>query len=250
MKRWLLLWLAATAPALRAQTAEDLFQRGNEAYRLGNFREAISQYEAILNQGLVSAEVYFNLGNAHYRQGAVSRAILAYERARRLSPGDEDIEHNLRLANLRTLDRIEPLPELFLVDWFHAATGVFPLSTTAMITFIAWVALFSSLALLSALRIPAMGRIARWTVPLSLVVVLLCGLLLVAQSIKYNDRSEAIVVARVVTAKTSPDPRSVDAFVLHEGLKVRLGDQVGDWVRITLADGKVGWMKSGDCERI
>jgi len=31
-------------------------------------------------------------------------------------------------------------------------------------------------------------------------------------------------------------------FVIHEGLKVRLEDTLDDWVKIRLADGKIGWI--------
>ncbi|TSA20631.1 hypothetical protein D4R75_07265, partial [bacterium] len=63
-------------------------------------------------------------------------------------------------------------------------------------------------------------------------------------------RNDAIVTASVSTVKTSPDAQSLDAFVIHEGLKVTLSDSVGEWVKIVLADGKVGWIRSQDCERI
>jgi SH3-like domain-containing protein len=69
----------------------------------------------------------------------------------------------------------------------------------------------------------------------------------VADSRAGND---AIVSGGVVTAKTSPDTQSVDAFVVHEGLKVRLSDAVEGWVKIVLADGKVGWIRATDCEHI
>jgi tRNA modification GTPase len=42
----------------------------------------------------------------------------------------------------------------------------------------------------------------------------------------------------------------VQGRVIHEGLKVKLSDAVGDWVKIVLADGKVGWIRSQECERI
>jgi len=54
----------------------------------------------------------------------------------------------------------------------------------------------------------------------------------------------------VVTAKTSPDAQSLDAFVAHEGLKVKLSDAVGEWMKIVLPDGKVGWIRAQDCKRI
>jgi tetratricopeptide (TPR) repeat protein len=97
-----------------AQTAVDEFERGNTYYREGQFERAVDAYEKILSQGVTSPALYFNLGNAYYRTGKNALAILAYERALHLEPNDPDIKHNLDLANLKTVDRIEPLPELFL----------------------------------------------------------------------------------------------------------------------------------------
>lgn len=43
--------------------------------------------------------------------------------------------------------------------------------------------------------------------------------------------------------KSSPDEKGTDVFVLHRGVKVEITDELSDWVKIRLADGKVGWMK-------
>jgi SH3-like domain-containing protein len=70
------------------------------------------------------------------------------------------------------------------------------------------------------------------------------------QSIQGASHNEAIITTQTVTAKSSPDAKSIDAFVIHEGLKVRLTDSVAGWVKITLADGKVGWINAEECEKI
>ena len=62
---------------------------------------------------------------------------------------------------------------------------------------------------------------------------------------------EAIVMRPVTSVKSSPSGEaSTDLFVLHEGTKVRLIDQVGSWSNIELADGRQGWMRTGDLETI
>lgn len=51
--------------------------------------------------------------------------------------------------------------------------------------------------------------------------------------------------------KSSPSGEAAkDLFILHEGTKVRLIDQVGAWSNIELADGRQGWMQSADMEII
>ena len=50
--------------------------------------------------------------------------------------------------------------------------------------------------------------------------------------------------------KISPDPQSKDIFVLHEGTKVAVGDSLGDWREIRIADGNKGWVQVSAIEMI
>jgi tetratricopeptide (TPR) repeat protein len=247
-----LLILAVLLPPqiLRGQTALDEFERGNSYYRSGEFEQAASAYETILKHGLASPALYFNLGNAYYRLGKVAPAILAYERALRLAPGDADIKHNLNLANLKTADRIEPLPELFFVQWLRALSALLPLQTTAWLFSTAWILLFGALAGLFLVSRRGTLRLLRAASFVWLALAIPLGILLTTQVLQSQSHADAIVTVSVVTAKTSPDAQSMDAFVAHEGLKVKLSDAVGGWVKVILPDGKVGWVRSEDCERI
>ena len=67
----------------------------------------------------------------------------------------------------------------------------------------------------------------------------------------YFKTDEAIVMRPVSAVKSSPSSESSqDLFVLHEGTKVRILDQVGPWNNIELSDGRQGWIPSGDIEVI
>lgn len=243
------IWGIMTAGVL-AQSPEELFAEGNGHYREGRYTEAVASYENVLAQGYVSAPLYFNLGNARYRLGNTAGAILAYERALRLDPGDSDIQFNLKLANLRTIDRIDAVPELFLVAWMRSLAGIVPFGVTKGILLGAWVTLFAVLSVLNLVPGTSFERTLRMIVIACLIVIVPAGGLYFLQRYEAADRSEAIVMTPVVTAKVSPDDQSLDAFVMHAGLKVQIGDQVGEWIRITLADGKVGWIQRTVCEPI
>jgi tetratricopeptide (TPR) repeat protein len=232
-----------------AQTAGDEFEKGNTFYRSDQFEQAVAEYEKIIKQGLASPELYFNLGNAYYRLGKIAPAIISYERAIRLAPNDPDTKYNLDLANLKTLDRIEPLPDLFFVQWLRSISAVLPIQTTALLFLACWILLFGSLTAVYLFSGSAVLRL-RWIALSAGILLIPIAILLTTEYIDWRLHDQAIVTAPVVTAKTSPDSQSVDAFVIHEGLKVMLGDDVGEWVRITLADGKVGWIRSSECERI
>jgi hypothetical protein len=242
--------IALMSCKLLAQNSDDAFNRGNELYRAGSYQEASKEYESIIKQGVFSAELYFNLGNAYYRDHQLSRAILSYERAARLHPNDPDIEHNLKLAYLKTVDRIEPVPDMFLIQWMHAAGSLVPPEVIRGLFVFSWIMLFGMLATMYLVRRPDILRVARILFYISCVSVVLSAAMLGIQSFRDSAQGKAIITAQTVTAKSSPDAKAVDAFVIHEGVKVKLTDAVGEWVKVTLVDGKIGWIPAEQCEHI
>ena len=67
----------------------------------------------------------------------------------------------------------------------------------------------------------------------------------------YMKADSAIIMRPVSAVKSSPSSESSqDLFVLHEGTKVKVIDNVGSWNNIELADGRQGWIPSADLELI
>ena len=65
-----------------------------------------------------------------------------------------------------------------------------------------------------------------------------------------SRHDEAIILSPSVYVKSSPDEKGNDLFILHEGTKVSLQDQVGNWQEIRLANGTVGWVTLNVLEAI
>ena len=116
LRRTLLVLAIAVSWFLPTQVSgqDEFFQQGNQLYQGGDFAGALKAYQAVLQGGFESADLYYNLGNAHFKTGDLGRTILNYERARKLNPGDADIQANLDLARSLTVDEIEPLPRFWL----------------------------------------------------------------------------------------------------------------------------------------
>ena len=129
-------------------------------------------------------------------------------------------------------------------------SSFFPLWVTISGMLVGWTVLFLSLAVLNVYRRRFALRLARGGVFVSPAVFLLFAVILAVQIGEATSHENGVVMSAVVTAKNSPDQQSSDAFVIHEGLKVQVGDTVGGWTRITLADGKVGWILNEHVERI
>ena len=104
-------WIASaeeiTTQGVATKSADELWTEAERAYREGEFAEAVVAYEAIIAQGMESAELYYNLGNAYFKQNNLGRSILFYNRAQLLNPSDEDVRHNLMYARTKTKDNIQ-----------------------------------------------------------------------------------------------------------------------------------------------
>ncbi|MBQ2393533.1 MAG: tetratricopeptide repeat protein, partial [Alistipes sp.] len=94
-------------------TTEAMWDAANTAYINNEYGRARDIYEAILQRGEVSAKLYYNLANACFKHEELGQAILYYHRALRLAPGDADIRYNLSVAEARTKDTIDRIPEFF-----------------------------------------------------------------------------------------------------------------------------------------
>jgi tetratricopeptide (TPR) repeat protein len=92
-----------------AQNIYDLVEKGNLHFMSGEYEMAIKEYQAVVDSGYESAELYYNLGNAYYKSNKFTLALVNYERACLLSPDDEEILHNLEMARQLAVDKIEKL---------------------------------------------------------------------------------------------------------------------------------------------
>jgi len=236
-------------PVVYAQEASLRLEQANTLYRGGDFKNAVVAYEDILKNGYEHPALYYNLGNAYFKLGNIPAAITNYERAKRLSPRDEDINQNLRLANLRVVDKIEPLPQLFIQDWWDALLSLFASDGWAVFGIISiWIAVIAGV-LFMLLRSGVLQRILFVIILISLIVTILSTVGVVQQRHREYNEQQAIVFSPSISIKSAPDAQSMDLFVLHEGVKVELLDHVGEWRKIRLADGKVGWLQS-ECVEI
>ncbi len=245
-----LVWcmLALSAQVALGQESRLQFNQANQLYRDAQYEKAAPVYEQVVGNGYESAPLYYNLGNCYFKLHNIPAAILAYERARRLSPHDDDISYNLQLANLRVVDKIEPVPQLFLIEWWNGFIGLYSSDGWAMAVIVcAWCAAAGGIAFFL-FRSPAIRRISFALASVSLLCCVLGVTGLLQQAKKEGSDRSAIVFSPSVPVKSAPDNQSTDLFVLHEGVRVDLLDAVGEWKKIRLADGKIGWL-TGDSIR-
>ena len=247
----LLLSVGFSAHNVQAKDLDSLWVSGVQAYSDGRFSDACSDWSAIEESGQKSATLYYNLGNAWFKQGNYPKAVLDYERALRLDPSYSDARYNLEFTGSFIQDKIEPVPEFILKSVARKLCYLMSSNAWAGI-FIALLAISLALALLFLLGSSVGKRRAGFYCGIVSLLLSLGALgFSVWQKSDSGKSDAAIVMSPVSSVKSSPSSgSSKDLFVIHEGTKVTILDEVGDWRNISLADGRQGWIPASDLEVI
>lgn len=225
-------------------------QKGNVYYKNNQYQLAIDKYDKLIKQGYQGTSLYYNLGNAHYRLGNVGYAILYYEKALKLSPNDEDVKHNLELARINIKDKVETLPPFFIFNIWESVLASLSVSGWTVFVYIVFILLLLCVIAYFFSRTSTQQRISFFSGVGVFAVLILAIILLAVKMNKEFNIKDGIIVSNVVTVKSSPDNSSKDEFIVHEGLKIRLEDKVDNWVKIRLADGKLGWIPEENLKQI
>ncbi|MDO4229492.1 MAG: SH3 domain-containing protein [Capnocytophaga sp.] len=227
----------------QSQENETLFAKATENYNTGDFQAAVNNYMAILNAGFESSALYYNLANAHYKLNHVPESIYYYEKALILNPDNEDAKNNLVFANQMTIDAITPLPKTWFKNLSNSITQLFSLniwsifSISGVLGFVICFLLYYFSEKTIAKRIFFVGMLG--------ALIIGVGTYFIADFHRKNIEGEkfAIFFDKTIRVFSEPNTYSSEIFSLHEGTKAEIIEQLNDWVKIKLADGKTGWVK-------
>lgn len=227
-----------------AATAQTPTERAAAVYNAQRYADAVVLYDSIEVAQGVSPELYYNRGNAYYKMGKYAPAILNYERALLLSPGNSDVKYNLELANTKITDKIEVTGTFFINVWAESVRDWFNSNTWAIISVVAFLLFIAGLVIYLFTDVDRMRlkKIGFFTALPMLIISAIALASAIAQNNRVNSHNEAIVFAHEVPVKSAPAESATELFILHEGTKVLLREQVGEWVEIAISDGSRGWM--------
>ncbi len=249
----LALLLPAAIPARAMTDAEltGLWNSGSEAYNAGHYDLAAEAWQKMIDDGIVSADLYYNAGNAFFKDGKYGRAVLCYERALKLDPSDKDIRYNLEYARGFVTDKIDVVPEFIFKTWMREVSRIFSSNAWAWISIVLFAA-FLALLLLFLLGGSAAERRSGFFCGIVALVLSLSALGF-SLSLKRESLREdaAIVMATVTSVRSAPSAEtSTELFILHEGTRVEIREQISGWDNIRLSDGREGWLPAKDLEII
>ena len=226
------------------------FEQGKEFYKDGKYQKAIDIWTQILTEGEHSAALYFNLGNAQYKLNRIGPSIYYYEKALQLSPNDNEIMNNLAYAENARIDSIEPLPKTVFSKWYQSISQIFTFNGCAILAVI-FSLFFVAFFLFYYFSYSERRKRVLFVTAIGMGFCLVVSVTMAFSA--YNDyvnNRPAIIFADKIDIKTEPSMGSNVAFTLHEGTKVKILAQDGNWFRITLADGKDGWIPASELKQL
>jgi len=222
--------------------SDQLFEKANKAYNNSDYTSAITLYDSILTIGLESSELYYNLGNCHYKAQDWANAIWHYEKSLKLEKNDKTIQ-NLEITNLKIIDRIEEIPQLFYKKWWSSFISIFNTFSWQLISIlIIWLALI----------IKILSQFTNYKKEHFLSILYSLALISVFATYSSYQRNitkkEAIIFTSSIVVNSAPTKKSTNLFTLHSGSKIEILDNIGEWINIKIANGSSGWIKESDCK--
>lgn len=245
LKRYLialLIFSSIANEAISQETITEKYNKGITEFTSGKYEEALQIWTDIYNTGYRSANLNYNIGNSYFKLNNIPNAILFYERAYLLSPADEDINYNLQISRTLIVDRFQEIPELFFVRWYNFMSLILSTNNWAKISIVSFILCLLLLSLYIYSPKYQHKAIGFWLAVFFFILTLASFAFTVRNKSLVFDSHKAIISIPLVSGKSSPDNSGTDLFVLHEGTKVSVEDEVGEWLEIRLSDGNKGWV--------
>ncbi len=197
-----------------SQNINELFDNGNEFYSQNNYKEAISNYEKILENGYFSEDLYLNLGNAYFHESNFGKARWSYEMGLKLNPINSDLKNNNNV-NKAYIDGYIELPKNNLIDIINI--------------------FFQSLSLSQFLLINS-------------YFILLTTF---TKNIWDQNNLYAIIVDEEVIVYSAPFlNQAIELSVFYRGNKVKIHQKTDVWIEVSTFDGRKGWIQALDVRNL
>ena len=243
------LFCAALVFAGNAGFAQSSFDEANACYKNKQYTIAVNMYLDIIKSGKKNAAVYYNLGNSFYQLKELPKAILYFEKALKLDPGNDKIQHNLKLAYDKSLTKIEESHEFFVFKFIHNFTREYSAQTWSVI-FLAcfWISITSFLIYFNKKPGTASFHL-RWGIYGLVISVLL---FFVAKD-RYREQTsclQAVILQPNTELKAEPVDASKTKQIIEAGNKVDLLDKDANWYKVLLPNGKEGWIDEKNMVKI
>lgn len=231
-----------------ALVPEEVFSKANSLYAQERYDEALGLYVEIIEAGWEAPELFYNAANCYLRTGRPGYALVMCKRAKRLAPGDSDIDANLEFIKSQVQEGAPPpessrLLEVLLAP--HRRLSIDGALACASASAFA-------LAVLASVRIASRRRKKSLAYLMVIAVFALVAFLggFTAKLWEEQHGNEAIIVVPVAEVRSGPGEDFVVQTSLGEGAEVRVRRLGEQWTEVSLGPDIAGWIRSSELEVI
>ena len=243
------IFLTSTLFANRVPSQNDI-AKVNQLVENKNFSEAIDIYHQWIALGFKSKWIFYNLGLLYEKIGNVGNAMYYLKKAEKVAPDDALINKRIIFLQEKIKDKFMiPIEnnrfiDVFLKPWNYWSlkeAGIFLIISFWMFTFyFLFFKVFNS------------SNSFTFYKPVLFIQVGLILFLLIQgiRIIEFSNKSEAIILGDIVEIHEGADRLSPKIQTVHAGLPVLFEDKIGNWVKVRLYNGQVGWLKKNQLSAI
>jgi len=246
MKRVYALLLVSVIFAQVSAKTDSLFQKANGLYQQGEYELALNIYKEITGVGFESPGLYYNMGNAAYRSNSIGYAILYFEKALKLDPSHDDARHNLEFVSRYRVDTFEEVPEMFWRSWARVLVQSLSEQTWSIMAMVLFLILLSSILIYLFSQKLIFKKVGFFIALIGLFLFVVSFFSALSSHRNIIRPEAGIILSPSVVVRSSPSDSGTELFILHEGTKLRVNEEVSDWQNIRVIDGREGWIGSGE----
>jgi tetratricopeptide (TPR) repeat protein len=206
--------------------------------------EAIEMYLSWIKSGFKSKSIFYNLGILYERKGNVGLAMFYLKKAEKLAPVDLSVKGRIISVQEKIKDRfllhIEHKSSIDLIIspwqfWTLQKSGIFLLIGI-------WIYFIHFMVY----RFLTISKNKYFYKQIQYIQLLVMAFLLIQclRILNFSNRNEAIIISPEVKVYQGADKLSPIIQTVHAGLPVLFDDRIGDWIKIKLNNGQIGWIKN------
>lgn len=210
-------------------------------YEDGLFNDAAREWEAVAAAEPDAVDARINAAQAYLQADDLGRAMLWFRRAQALDPRHSAVQLGLALVRALRVDILGDEPGL-LPAIERLSAEVVSRSELAWLAALSWSAAICIGTAAYLRRRWRYAAVAAVTVAVALLV------LLIGREISISAAPPAVVTAFETALSSEPRPEGVALSRIYAGAEARIAARRSGWVLITLADGRVGWLRDVDVQ--
>lgn len=244
--------LAQGGDAAQLEQARGIYAQAmsseDRAQRLDGFKKAALIFKALATEHPEAAGIVVDWGNAALQAQDLGQAVLAYRRALALEPQNSQAQKNLHFIRFQILnmkgDELEGHNALSTVFFLNDSLSVGVRRLLAAVFFALGVLLIFPWVRSRATR--------RGLSFLAVLPFLLWAWFLASVYLTRDDTARDAVLMREQPLKVADSQGAADSMPqpVRAGAEIKIEEERGAWLRVSLAGGQSGWVQAQGVERI